>query len=121
MEVQNKSEIKFYHNPRCSKSRDALKLIVDNNIKHQVVFYLENNLTKEELTSLIKKLNITPAELLRKNETLYKEKYKDKKLTEQDYIKIMTENPKLIERPIIETKDNAFIGRPIEKVIAWLN
>ena len=86
--------------------------------KYEVVKYLENTLTKKELTDLIKLLNITPIELIRKGEAIWKDNYKGKKMTDTELIEAMVSNPKLIERPIVINNNKAVIGRPIESISA---
>ena len=112
--------IKIYHNNRCSKSRSALKLLVESGKPHQVINYLEDIPSKEELTHIIELLNIKPIELVRKNEAIWKEKYKDKNLNDDKLIKAMVNNPKLIERPIVINGNKAVIGRPAEHILSIL-
>ncbi len=108
--------ITIYHNPRCSKSREGLLLLENLGKEFNKVLYLENELSVKELTDIVKKLNIPPIELVRKNETLWKENYKDKTLSDSEIIRIMAENPKLIERPIVVNGNQAVIGRPSSKI-----
>lgn len=112
--------IKIYHNNRCSKSRSALKLLVESGKPHQVINYLEDIPSKEELTHIIELLNIKPIELVRKNEAIWKEKYKDINLNDDKLIKAMVNNPKLIERPIVINGNKAVIGRPAEHILSIL-
>ncbi|MFH4965285.1 arsenate reductase (glutaredoxin) [Gaetbulibacter sp. M235] len=109
--------IKIYHNNRCSKSRIGLKLLEDFGKEFEVVNYLENTPDEKELKEIISKLGIKPIELIRKNESVWKENFKDKTLTDSDIISLMVQNPKLIERPIVINGDKAVIGRPSEKII----
>ena len=113
--------MKIYHNSRCSKSRSTLKILKDQNISFEVINYLENHLSENEIKSILEKLNIQAIELVRKNEKLWKEKYKNKTLTNKQIIKILHENPKLIERPIVINKLNGVIGRPPENVYDLLD
>ncbi|MDG1039920.1 MAG: arsenate reductase (glutaredoxin) [Polaribacter sp.] len=108
--------IKIYHNPRCSKSRQGLELLENSGKEFEIIKYLENILTKEELTSILKKLQINPIELIRKNEAIWKENYKGKELSDSEIIAAMIQNPKLIERPIVINKNKAVIGRPLENI-----
>ena len=108
--------IKIYHNPRCSKSRLGLAFLKEAGVNVEVVKYLDNTPTEEELEELIKKLGIKPIELVRKNEKIWKENYKGKNLSDKEIIKAMVENPKLIERPIVVNGDKAVIARPTEKI-----
>lgn len=108
--------ITIYHNPRCSKSRDGLCFVEDLNEEIEVRKYLDEPFTKDELLSIIKKLNIKPIELVRTNEKIWKENYKGKDLTDADIIDAFLENPKLIERPIVVKGNKAVIARPKEKI-----
>ena len=112
--------IKIYHNSRCRKSREALEILRTNNSEFEITEYLKDNLTKSQLQDLIKKLGINPIELVRKNEQIWKENFKNKKLNSDAIIQILSDNPKLIERPIVELNDKAIIGRPPENVINLL-
>ena len=113
--------MKIYHNSRCSKSRYTLKILKDQNISFEIINYLENNLSENEIESILEKLNIQAIELVRKNEKLWKEKYKNKQLTSKQIIKILHENPKLIERPIVINELKGVIGRPPENVYDLLD
>ena len=106
----------IYHNPRCSKSREALAILEEEGREIEVIKYLENIPTEEELLLLLAKLNIKPFDLVRKGEKLYKEQYKKLNLNDHEWIKVMLENPKLIERPIVVKGNKAIIGRPPELV-----
>ena len=109
--------MQIYHNPRCSKSRQTLSLLEEKGIKPEIVLYLEQPPTKKELQEIVKKLGISAVELVRKTEAIYKESYKGKKLTENQWIAAMLKYPKLIERPIVINGKKARIGRPPEKVL----
>jgi arsenate reductase len=108
--------IKIYHNSRCRKSREALDLLKSNKLDFEVIEYLKEKLTKNQLQDLINKLGLKPLELVRKNEAIWKEDFKDKVLTNNEIVEILSENPTLIERPIIELDNKAVIGRPLENV-----
>ena len=112
--------IKIYHNNMCSKSRAALNLLKDNNEEIEIQEYLKEVPSKAELKEILKMLQMKPLELIRKNETIFKENYKDQNLTDEEWIDIMIENPVLIERPIVVKDGKAAIGRPIEKIIELL-
>jgi len=111
--------MKIYHNNRCSKSRQCLALIPQDGV--EIIDYINNPLTKAELTALINKIDISPMELVRKGEAIWKENYKGKDLTDSQIIDAMVANPKLIERPIVETEDKAVVCRPPELVLEMLN
>ena len=113
--------IKIWHNPRCSKSRDSFKLLEEKGIDAKVVKYLEDVPTKEELTELLKMLGMTAGELMRTKEAIYKELNLKDENSEEALIEAMVANPKLIERPIVIRGNRAVIGRPIEKVVELLS
>ena len=112
--------IKIYHNNRCGKSRAGLKLLEDSGKEYQVINYLETVPTFEELKKIIDMLGIRPIELVRKNELVWKEKFKNKDFSDKELINIILENPKLIERPIVVKNEKAVIGRPTEKILEIL-
>lgn len=112
--------MKIYHNPRCSKSRQTLQLIQEANKEIEIIEYLKTPPTFEELKSLVKTLGIQPEQLLRKNEAIYKEQFKGKTYADDQWIKIMIKNPKLIERPIVVEGNKAVLGRPPENVAKLL-
>jgi len=109
--------ITIYHNSRCRKSRETLQILIDNNLEFKTVEYLKYPLSKTQIETLINKLGIDPMELVRKNEDVWKQKYKGKELSGSEIAQILSENPKLIERPIVELNDKAIIGRPPENVL----
>ncbi|WP_245598671.1 arsenate reductase (glutaredoxin) [Sporocytophaga myxococcoides] len=104
------------HNPRCTKSRQALTILTESGENPQIIEYLKNPPTIEELQDIIIKLKIKPEELIRKKEPLYIENYKGKSFTDKQWIKILSENPVLIERPILIKGNKAVIGREEAKV-----
>ncbi|MGB0525714.1 MAG: arsenate reductase (glutaredoxin) [Flammeovirgaceae bacterium] len=112
--------MKIYHNPRCGKSRDSVNFLTQKGITFETVAYLKTPPTKEELTDLLRKLGIPAKDLIRKGEAIFKENFKGKELSEEEWINAMVEYPKLIERPIVVKGDKAVIGRPLENVIALL-
>ena len=107
----------IFHNPRCRKSRETLTLLEEKGIDPIVVEYLTTPPSVEELTSILLKLGKTPLQIIRKTEAIYKEQFKGKKMSDEEWIKVMVQNPKLIERPIVINGNKAAIGRPIEDVI----
>jgi arsenate reductase len=111
----------IYHNPRCRKSREALELIEKSGLSYQVVDYQKNPLSMEALLDLIEKLGVEPIDLIRKNEALWKDTYREAKLAPKDLVRLIQENPKLLERPILAFDNNAVIGRPTERVEEFLN
>lgn len=109
--------IKIYHNPRCSKSRQCLAILEDKNQHPEIIKYLDTPLNEQELSEIINLLDISPIDLVRKNEKLWKESFKGKDFTDKELIAVMVRNPKLIERPIVIKDGQAIIGRPPEKVL----
>ena len=112
--------MKIYHNPRCSKSRQGLKILQDAGKDVEIIEYLKTPPSVDELKDIVKKLGIPAEKLVRKNEAIFKEKFKGKSFTDDEWIKIMAENPKLIERPIVVDGDKAVLGRPPENITALL-
>ncbi|MEE1963300.1 arsenate reductase (glutaredoxin) [Allomuricauda taeanensis] len=108
--------LKIYHNPRCGKSREGLEILEKSGKDFEIVKYLDDVPTKEELTSLIGYLDIAPIDLVRKNEAVWKANYKGKELSDDQIIRAMVEHPKLIERPIVVKGNKAVIGRPPETI-----
>ncbi|MCF7560045.1 arsenate reductase (glutaredoxin) [Sabulilitoribacter multivorans] len=109
--------IKIYHNNRCSKSRCGLEILEKSRKDFQIVNYLVDVPTKQELKNIIKLLNIKPIDLVRKSEAIWKEEYKNKNLTDAQIISAMAKNPKLIERPIVINGNKAVVGRPPESIL----
>lgn len=109
-------DITIWHNPRCSKSRNALNLLEEKNIDANVVKYLDETPSKDELKDILSKLNMTAQELMRKGEDVYKELDLKNETNEEKLLDAMIENPKLIERPVIIRGNKAVIARPIENL-----
>lgn len=109
--------IKIYHNNRCSKSRCGLEILENSGKEFEIVKYLDDNLSAKALKEIIALLKINPIDLVRKNETIWKENFKKKTLTDAEIIQAMVENPKLIERPIVINGNKAVIGRPPELIL----
>lgn len=113
--------VTLYHNPRCSKSREALSLLRAKGIEPEVVLYLDTPPNAKTLKALLTKLGIRARELLRKGEDAYKELgLANEALSETALINAMVANPKLIERPIAINGDKAAIGRPPENLLSIL-
>jgi arsenate reductase len=110
--------IQIWHNPRCSKSRETLKLIEEKGISPEVYLYLEEQPNKVDIQEVLGKLGITPRELLRNSEAAYKENnLKDTSLSDDALLDAMVTEPKLIQRPIVINGDQAKLGRPPEQVL----
>lgn len=113
--------MKIYHNPRCSKSRQALELLNDSGKEFQVIEYFKDSPSKEELEEIIKLLEISPEQLIRKKEQIFIDQIKGKSFSDEEYIQMMINHPKLIERPIVVYKGKAAIGRPLENIQTLLD
>jgi arsenate reductase len=110
--------IKIYHNPRCSKSRQALELLENKNIKPEIILYLQEGLSFVEVENILDLLKCDPRDIMRKKEAEYKEfNLGDKSLSDEDLIKAIVKTPKLLERPIIIHGQKAVIGRPTENIL----
>jgi arsenate reductase (glutaredoxin) len=112
--------MKIYHNPRCSKSRQTLQIIKDAGAEVEIIEYLNEVPTQDELAAILIKLDMNAEDILRKGEDIFKQNYKGKTFSNDEWIKIMIENPKLIERPIIVKGNKAVLGRPPENVNEFL-
>jgi len=114
--------IRIYHNPRCGKSRAALKLLEESGKPFEVINYMKDPLSKEELRELIARLGIKAEELVRKKEIIFKEKFKGKELSDEEWIDAMIEYPKLMERAILVNEEigKGVVARPPERVLEIL-
>jgi len=114
------SKITIWHNPRCRKSREGLaftqKIADEKGLEVEIIKYLDNPPSEEELTKVLKMMSMKPIELVRTKEAIWKENYKGKDLTDTEIIKAMVSNPKLIERPVVIYNNKAVLARPAEKV-----
>ncbi len=114
-------QVKIYHNPRCSKSRQTLQLLQEHDVDPEVIEYLKTPPDISTLKQILQQLGISPRDLMRKKEAEYKEnQLDDPNLTDAQLIEAMLEHPKLIERPIVVTDRGVAIGRPPEKVLEVL-
>jgi arsenate reductase len=112
--------VAIYHNPKCSKSRQALSLLRANGVEPEVIEYLEQPLDRERIRDLIGRLGIPPHDLVRTKETAYKKLKLSPSSTIEEISKAIAENPILLERPVIVCGKSAIIGRPPERVLSWL-
>ena len=112
--------MKIYHNPRCRKSRETLAIINEKGVPVEVVEYLKEVPSASDLNDILTKLGIPADQLLRKGEKVYKESFKGKNMSNDQWIKVMLDNPVLIERPIVVTEGKAVLGRPPENVLELL-
>ena len=108
--------IRIYHNPRCRKSRETLEIIRNQGYEPEIIEYLKDPPTVSELKNLLDKMNMKPAEIIRKGEDLFRSNFKGKKMSDEEWLNVLVKNPKLIERPIVVSGDRVILGRPPEKV-----
>ena len=108
--------IKIYHNPRCRKSREGLAILEEAGKDFQEIRYLDNPLSPDEIKELLKALGISPMELVRKNEAIWKSEYRGKELSDSQIIAALSQHPKLIERPIVLKGNKAVVARPAERI-----
>lgn len=109
--------MKLYHNPRCSKSREAKELLESKGLQYEVVEYMKNPLLPADLEDLLEKLNMDAIDLVRKKEKVWKEEFADKELSDDEVVLAMIEYPQLMERPILENGNKAVVGRPAENFL----
>lgn len=114
--MSDPNKVIVYHNPRCSKSRCALDFLKEKNEEFEVVEYMKQVPTVEELSKIIQLLNIEPFALVRTGEAIYKEQFKGKELSNSQWIQAMVKFPQLIERPIVIKNEIGVIGRPVERI-----
>ncbi len=113
--------VEIWHNPRCSKSRETLKLLEEHNVSAKVFLYLEEQLSATLIAEILTKLDLSPREILRKSEDAYKtQNLKDNDLSDQQLVDAMIQEPKLIQRPIVINGKQARLGRPPEQVLEIL-
>ncbi|MCD4680074.1 MAG: arsenate reductase (glutaredoxin) [Bacteroidales bacterium] len=108
--------IQIYHNPRCKKSRAGLQYLTDKGVDIEIINYIKDSISESILEDLLVKLNIKPQEIIRKQEAFFKSDLKGKNFTDREWIKILSENPKLIQRPVIVNGYKAVIGDPVENI-----
>jgi len=111
------ANVTIWHNPRCSKSRNAVALLEEQGVEAEIVKYLDTPPSKKELVEMLKMLGLSARELMRTKEAIYKELGLKDVTDENTLIEAMVANPKLIERPIVIKEGKAAIGRPIENII----
>ncbi|HPF52459.1 MAG TPA: arsenate reductase (glutaredoxin) [Draconibacterium sp.] len=108
--------MKIYHNPRCAKSRAGLQYLEKKTSNFEIVKYLEEGISAKELEDLITKTGNPVFDFVRTQEQDYKDEFKGKILSDQEWIKVLAENPKLLQRPIVVNGDKAVLGNPPEEI-----
>ncbi len=113
--------LKIYHNPRCRKSRAGLEYLRERTTGFEIIDYIKDGITVEEIREILLKMNVSPKDLVRTQEDLYKKELKGKQFTNEEWISILAENPKLIRRPVVVGKHKAIIGDPPDELEKLLN
>lgn len=113
--------ITVWHNPKCAKSREALKMVEEKGETVEIIKYMDELKTREEIEMLLKLLGVSARELMRTKEDIYKELGLANVSDESRLIDAMAQYPKLIERPILIDGNRAIIGRPAERVVEFLS
>jgi len=113
--------MQIYHNPRCRKSRETLAIIQEKGVEPEIVEYLKTPIDEATLKDILDKLGMAPMDITRKEEKLFKEDFKGKELSDAEWIKILVDNPVLIQRPIVIKDNKAILGRPPENVLSLLS
>ena len=108
--------IKVLHNGNCSKSKAILEYLDENGVQFEIINLMEDPLSVLEIKTVLKKLNQPVFHIIRKEDKLYQEKFAGKDISEEEWLHILSENPSLIQRPIIIKGSVAMLGRPIENV-----
>ncbi len=106
----------IYHNPRCAKSRKGLKYLQSKTDDIIVYDYIKKGISLNDLKEIILKMNVKPDSLVRESEELFKKELRNKKFTDEEWLIILSENPRLIKRPVIAGKFKAVIGDPVENI-----
>ena len=113
--------ITIYHNPRCRKSREAVQYMEGRGVSLKIVKYLDQLFDVNSLGEVLKKIDMKPSEIVRRNEVLWKKVYDGNNLSEDQILKLLVEQPRLIERPIVTLGNKGVLARPIESLIEFLN
>ena len=117
----NSLNVQILHNPRCSKSRATLQILLDNGVQPEVILYLETPPDEHKIEAILQALGMSPRELMRKGQSEYKQLgLSDEQLSRSELIRAMQQAPILIERPIVLANGKAAIGRPPESVLEIL-
>ena len=108
--------MKIYHNPRCAKSRAGLDYLKGKNVEFEICDYLKNGLTLEDMKEILLKTNLKPVDLVRTQEDYFKKELKGKHFTDDEWVKIIIESPKLLKRPIVVARLKAVVAIPVENI-----
>lgn len=106
----------IYHNPRCRKSRAGLAYLKQSGAAYEIIDYMKKGITEEEIREILLKMNVKPAALVRNQEDLYKKELKGMNFTDDEWIRIIADNPKLLQRPVVVSKHKAVLAQPPESL-----
>jgi arsenate reductase len=107
---------RIFHNPRCKKSRAGLQYLESKGVEFEVINYIKETVDLSVLEDVFEKLNLKPSEMIRKQEAIYKSDFKKKSFTDEEWIRIFTQHPKLMKRPIVVAKHKAVWADPPENI-----
>jgi polyphosphate kinase len=113
---RHQNNMKIYHNPRCSKSREGLKYLEERGFEIEVIDYMKNGITPREIKEFLTKSGLKVTDIIRTTEELYKAQFKGKEFTTEEWIDILVKNPKLIQRPLVIKGTHAVLARPAEEI-----
>lgn len=108
--------LKIYHNPRCSKSRESLLYIEQKGYEYELVNYMKDGISAKEIKDFLNKSGLEVTAIIRTNEELYKQQFKGMELSEEEWIKVLVENPQLLQRPLVIKGTHAVLARPAEEI-----
>lgn len=108
--------LKIYHNPRCKKSRAGLTYLKEKTNDFEIIPYINDGLTEEQVKEILLKLHKKPVDIVRTQEDFFKKELKGKKFTDDEWIKIIIENPRLLQRPLVVSKHKAVLAQPPEEI-----
>ncbi|HSN70199.1 MAG TPA: arsenate reductase (glutaredoxin) [Steroidobacteraceae bacterium] len=115
--AQTADEVVIYHNPRCTKSRAALELIRARGVEPRVVEYLRTPLDARAIEALLRRLALPASALVRRKEQIFRDRFADRTLDEDEWLTALAEHPELLERPIVTRGERAVLARPPERVL----
>jgi len=109
-------KFKIYHNPKCKKSRAGLEYLSSRTNDYEIKIYIRDGISTDEINEIILKLHVSPRELVRTNEGIFKKELKSRNFNDNEWIRILSENPKLLKRPVIVGRYKAAIGDPVQNI-----
>ena len=114
---RHQNNMKIYHNPRCSKSREGLKYLEERGFEIEVIDYLREGITSSEIKDFLLKSGLKVTDIIRTSEEIYKQEYKGKNLSDEEWISALVQHPKLLQRPLVIKGTHAVLARPVEEIL----